>query len=123
MMAGKTRLFKDNAMLEAILASASPAAAKKLGRKVQGFNVDHWHQERCNIVVAGNMLKFSQHEQLRQHLLDTQDLVLVEASPRDTIWGIGLGKHNSNANRPDRWRGHNLLGFCLMEVRDRLQSA
>ena len=50
-------------------------------------------------------------------------VVEVEASPMDTIWGIGLAQDNSQANDPTKWRGDNLLGFALMVVRDQLQQA
>jgi ribA/ribD-fused uncharacterized protein len=77
---------------------------------------------RFEVVVAGNMAKFGQHAGLRQFLLGTGDRVLVEASPRDTIWGIGLAAGDERAAGPDRWRGLNLLGFALMEVRQRLHA-
>jgi ribA/ribD-fused uncharacterized protein len=47
-------------------------------------------------------------------------MVLVEASPRDRIWGIGMSAGHRDASRPSRWRGLNLLGFALMNVRDQL---
>ncbi len=122
MMAGKARLFKDSEMLERILAAGSPAAAKRLGRKVRGFNDETWKQNRVEIVVAGNLGKFGQNEALKRYLLGTGDAVLVEASPRDRIWGIGMGPSNPDAQNPDRWRGRNLLGFALMEVRARLMA-
>lgn len=50
----------------------------------------------------------------------TKHRILVEASPRDRIWGIGMGKANTDAENPMKWRGRNLLGFALTEVRDRL---
>ncbi len=121
MMAGKARLFGDEEMYRAILASASPGEAKDLGRKVRNFDQRVWEAHRLSIVAEGSYLKFSQHEDLKAFLLSSQDRVLVEASPRDRIWGIGLGKDNPDAEHPDRWRGKNLLGFCLMEARDRIQ--
>ncbi len=120
MMAGKAELFDDPEMLAEILAAGSPMAAKKLGRKVRRFNEEVWRQNRFEIVVAGNCAKFGQHEALKAYLLGTGDAVLVEASPRDRIWGIGMGAANPNARNPERWRGRNLLGFALMEVRARL---
>jgi ribA/ribD-fused uncharacterized protein len=123
MMARKALLFDDARMLEQILASTTPAEAKKLGRQVRGFNQDTWLQRRWQIVVRGNQAKFGQHAELRDSLLATGEAVLVEAAPRDVIWGIGLGASNPRATDPARWRGRNLLGFALMEVRDRLRSA
>ncbi len=120
MMAGKARLFGDADMLAEILAAASPMAAKKLGRKVRNFEDGVWKRHCFDIVVAGNFAKFGQNEALGRYLLATGDAVLVEASPRDRIWGIGMGASNPKARDPERWRGRNLLGFALMEVRARL---
>ncbi len=121
MMAEKARLFGDEVMLAEILVAASPADAKKLGRKVAGFEQARWHEHRVDIVVRGNLAKFSQRDDFRDFLLGTGDRVIVEASPRDRIWGIGLGASNPKAKDPRQWRGQNLLGFALMTVRDQLR--
>jgi ribA/ribD-fused uncharacterized protein len=119
MMAGKARLFGDEEMLAEILAAETPAEAKKLGRAVRGFDQDRWIQGRFELVVRGSVAKFS--GDLRSYLLGTGETVLVEAAPRDTVWGIGLGKDNPKARHPSTWRGANLLGFALMEARARLR--
>lgn len=121
MMAGKARLFQDQEMLDNILHCQSPAEAKKLGRQVQNFDPEVWKLHRSGIVEVGNFHKFSQHPELRDYLMSTGQRVIVEASPRDRIWGIGMGKNNPNAHQPEFWRGLNLLGFALMEVRDRFK--
>lgn len=118
MMAEKARLFGDDDALAEIVAADSPGAAKALGRKVRGFDDDTWRAHRVSIVVAGNRVKFA--GALGAVLRQTGDRVLVEASPRDRIWGIGLGAKNPDAERPAAWRGDNLLGFALMTVRDQL---
>lgn len=123
MMAEKARLFHDEVLLARILAAQSPAEAKKLGREIQGFVPEVWEEHKYGIVVAGNLHKFGQHEDLAQFLLATNDRVLVEASPVDTIWGIGLAADAADAANPVRWRGPNLLGFALMEVRNQLRTA
>lgn len=120
MMAEKARLFKDNEILAKILATSHPGEAKKLGRQVTGFDQETWLEHRSPIVVRGNVGKFNQNEALKEFLLNTGERILVEASPRDRIWGIGLGQNNPDAANPDRWRGLNLLGFALMEVRSLL---
>ena len=122
MMAEKARLFEDAEMREQIWQSDTPAKAKALGRKVSGFDDTVWKRERSGIVVAGNLLKFGQHTDLRDFLLATGDRVLVEAAPRDRIWGIGMGRERAAATPPSQWRGQNLLGYALMEVRDRLEK-
>ncbi len=121
MMAGKARLFNDPEMLEAILQAETPAEAKKLGRNVRDFNPANWDQHKFELVVKGNYHKFSQQEPLRTFLVNTGDRVLVEASPRDAIWGIGMGASNPNVENPQLWKGHNLLGYALMEARDQLK--
>ena len=92
MMAEKARLFGDEKMRGLILRAESPAAAKGLGRKVAGFDENVWKNHRFEIVVTGNEGKFLQNEKLGEFLMSTGSRVLVEASPRDHIWGIGLGK-------------------------------
>jgi ribA/ribD-fused uncharacterized protein len=89
---------------------------------VRGFSEDRWAAARYEMVVAGNVAKFTQHDDLRRYLVSTSDRVLVEASPLDRVWGIGLAEDDERAHAPSRWRGRNLLGFALMEVRERLQS-
>ena len=122
MMAGKARLFGDGEICEKIVAAPGPREAKALGRRVRGFRDELWVEHRSAIVVAGNLAKFSQNDALERFLRATESKVLVEASPRDRIWGIGMGERNENATDPRRWRGLNLLGFALMEVRAHLRG-
>ncbi len=122
MMAEKARLFADKAMLEEIVAAKSPALAKKLGRYVANFDDQIWLQHRWDIVVRGNLAKFSQHDDLKAFLLHTGERILVEASPFDRIWGIGMAMSNPDAEKPENWSGLNLLGFALMEVRNTLNT-
>ncbi len=118
MMAAKARLFCDDEMLSQILEAPDPQTAKALGRAVRNFDDKVWKENARHLVTEGNVYKFSQNEDLRSFLLSTGDAVLVEASPRDCIWGIGLGQENANATDPTKWRGQNLLGFALMDVRE-----
>lgn len=121
MMAGKARLFGDTAALGAILVAATPAEAKKLGRQVRGFVEATWKQHCSRIVVSASLLKFSQNPALGSFLLASGESVVVEASPRDRIWGIGMSQNNPGARDPRHWRGQNLLGFALMEARHQLR--
>jgi ribA/ribD-fused uncharacterized protein len=123
MMAGKARLFGDAEMLAAIVAAPSPASAKAFGRKVRGFDDAAWKRHRFAIVVAGNVHKFAADPRLRAYLLATGDAILVEAAPRDRVWGIGLGAQHAHTRDPSRWRGANLLGFALVSARDALRAA
>ncbi|MFE9423440.1 NADAR family protein [Kitasatospora sp. NPDC006697] len=122
MMAGKARLFGDEEIVPRILAARTPAEAKKLGRLVRGFAEEPWAAARFDLVVEGNAAKFGQDPALRAYLLSTGNRVLVEASPVDRVWGIGLAADDERAADPARWRGLNLLGFALMAARERLAS-
>jgi ribA/ribD-fused uncharacterized protein len=122
MMAAKARLFDDEAAVRRILAATHPEQAKALGREVAGFTTETWHHHRVDLVAEGNLHKFRQNQPLLDYLLGTGSKVLVEASPVDRIWGIGLAADDSRAEQPDRWRGLNLLGFALMRVRAELSQ-
>lgn len=117
MMAAKARLFGDAETEERVLTAPHPGAAKALGRQVRGFDERVWERERYGIVVQASMAKFGQDPALGEFLLGTAGRVLVEASPLDRVWGIGLAADDPRAANPDRWRGLNLLGFALMETR------
>ncbi|KAH8696317.1 hypothetical protein BGW36DRAFT_298041 [Talaromyces proteolyticus] len=125
MMHRKALLFAPSSPITAqILAAGEPAphprVLKQLGRQVPNFSENVWNNERMAIVLEGNMLKFSQNDELREKLLATGERELVEASPRDRIWGVGYEKANAEKNRY-RW-GLNLLGKCLMETRSKLRE-
>ncbi|HEY9841039.1 MAG TPA: NADAR family protein, partial [Candidatus Obscuribacterales bacterium] len=122
MMAAKAELFGDPATRKKILLARTPGEAKALGRMVRDYDDARWEAERFAIVVSGNLHKFSQHPQLGAWLCATGQRILVEASPQDRIWGIGLDEHHPDAARPERWLGLNLLGFALMEVREQLRA-
>lgn len=122
MMVGKAKLFNDNEILEKILKSDSPNQAKSLGRKVKNFDPKLWNEQKYEIVKRANLLKFSQNQKFKDFLLSTNDKILVEASPYDTIWGIGMLETDPKAENPLQWNGENLLGFALMEVRDLLKE-
>jgi ribA/ribD-fused uncharacterized protein len=122
MMWSKAVLFGDRDMAEQILTAPHPHAAKKLGGRVTGFTDETWKAHRLPIVVAGNQAKFTAHDDLRTFLLGTGDRVLVEASPMDRVWGIGLTRDDPRAQDPAQWRGLNLLGVALMQVREALRT-
>jgi ribA/ribD-fused uncharacterized protein len=122
MMAKKAELFNDNKILEKILVCKSPAEAKKWGREVKNYVDEIWLENRFEVVRLGNFYKFSQNDDLKDFLINTKERVLVEASPVDPIWGIGMATDHKDVNNPEKWRGLNLLGFALMEVREELKS-
>ena len=122
MMAQKAVLFDNQDIFDKILRVKSPAEAKDLGRQVRNFNEELWLEKRSEIVLQGSVAKFSQHKELQTFLLNTKDRILVEASPVDVIWGIGLAANDEKVKNPNLWNGLNLLGFTLMEVRDILNE-
>ncbi|MCP3804843.1 NADAR family protein [Allokutzneria sp. A3M-2-11 16] len=121
MMWRKAMLFGDASIAERVLTAGHPKVAKDLGRGVADFDAAVWERERYDIVVAGNTAKFGAHADLRRFLVGTGDRVLVEASPRDAVWGIGLAADHPDASFPERWPGLNLLGKALMDVRASLR--
>jgi ribA/ribD-fused uncharacterized protein len=122
MMTAKARLFADPEGERRVLAAGHPAQAKEAGRLVRGFDEETWRRERFRVVVEGSVHKFAAHADLRAFLLGTGERVLVEASPLDRVWGIGLAATDERATDPEQWRGPNLLGFALMRARTRLRE-
>jgi ribA/ribD-fused uncharacterized protein len=120
MMAAKARLFGDEVVREQILADPSPQIAKQLGRKVRNFDPAVWDEIAFRVVYEGNFYKFSQHRRLKAYLLSTDPLLLVEASPYDVVWGIGMAAGDARARQPALWQGQNKLGYALMAVRGQL---
>ena len=122
MMAAKAGTFDDGDALARVLGSPSPEVAKEAGRSVRGFDSATWRAVAYDVVVEGNAHRFGAHADLRAYLVGTGDDVLVEASPVDRIWGVGLPESDPAHRRPSAWQGENLMGLALMEVRERLSS-
>ena len=129
----KAIYFGDNKIAEEILINPDPKLCKKLGRKVKNFNPESWMIVSYSIMVAVNLAKYNQGKhsndiryfksrRARRELLETGDKILVEASPYDKIWGIGLGLDNDDCLNEAKWQGMNLLGKALMEVRKTLNE-
>lgn len=120
MMAEKARLFNDQENLIKVLEAGHPKQAKSFGRLVKNFDPRAWDDHKFEAVWQANYAKFCQNDELKKFLLNTGKKVLVEASPVDKIWGIGMAQDDANANNPLKWKGENLLGFALMKVREQL---
>ncbi len=120
MMAEKARVFGDDQALPAILAAKNPRDQKAWGRKVGNFDASTWNAVCRGIVYRGNLAKFEQNESLRSLLVATEDRTIVEASPRDRVWGIGLAAKDPRASDPSQWHGTNWLGIALEQVRKTL---
>ena len=121
MMAKKASLFDDVNIQKEILETMDPKECKSLGRKVKNFDGTTWDEAKYEIVKQANYLKFNQNSSLKEFLLSTGQKVIVEASPYDHVWGIGLKQDDARALDPKQWDGENLLGFALMEIRDTLK--
>jgi ribA/ribD-fused uncharacterized protein len=122
MMWRKALLFGDEETARLIVAASHPRQAKMLGRRVRGFDEQTWVDERRAIVREASLAKFGQRAELRDFLLGTGERILVEASPTDRIWGIGLAATDERTADPAQWRGLNLLGFALMRAREHLSG-
>jgi len=122
MMYGKAMLFEDRAVAVAILAADHPRAHKALGRTVKPYDEHRWRVHREAIVHEANHAKFTQNPELHAALMATAGTELVEASPYDTIWGIGLAETDPRAQDRATWRGQNLLGRILTQLRDELAA-
>ena len=115
-MMSKAILFNDEPSLKKIAMSASPMAAKRLGRKVKNFNPEVWDKMKEPAMMSALMHKFAISPDFQVSLKESGNKLLVEASPDDSIWGIGFSEHDAEGNEAN-W-GQNLLGKCLMELRD-----
>ncbi|MEN1988308.1 NADAR family protein [Paenibacillus hubeiensis] len=120
MMHQKALLFGDQAIADNIMKANSPSVQKKLGRQVAGFDQAVWEEHCRRIVYEGNYAKFTQDEQLLKALLDTKGTTLVEASPDDRIWGVGLAEEDPRIRNRSTWRGSNWLGEILTRLREEL---
>ena len=122
MMHQKALFFGDTETAEKIMLTSHPNDQKQLGRQVKNFNKDRWDKVNLQIVYKGNYAKFTQNENLKEELLATGNKILVEASPYDQIWGIGMGEEENGVNDPMNWKGQNLLGWAITLVRQELQN-
>lgn len=121
MMHQKALFFGDEEVAAKIMATDKPNEQKSLGRQVKNFNADRWARVGLAIVYKGNYAKFTQNEELKKELMATGDRMIVEASPYDQIWGIGMGEDQEGIENPMNWKGQNLLGWAIMMVRQHLK--
>jgi ribA/ribD-fused uncharacterized protein len=101
-----------------ILLELFPKEQKALGRKVKNFDEEKWNKEvSMAVVYIGNYLKFSTDRKFWDYIVNDPSKEIVEASPVDRIWGIGLNISKPQAWHKNSWRGENRLGECLTDVR------
>lgn len=122
MMYSKANLFNDSESAKMILSTSNTRKQKEIGRKVKGFNKEKWNKKALEIVYEGNYEKFNQNEELKKVLLSTKGHMIVEASPYDKIWGIGLSEEDSQISNILNWQGTNWLGIVLTELRQEFLS-
>lgn len=122
MMWSKAFMFGDTQTADAILNSSDPAEQKRLGRNASGFINDVWVQNAQDVVLIGNLAKFSQDHTKLKKLINTNNRLLVESSPKDRIWGIGLHKTDIRALDPNKWLGTNWLGIAITHVKELMNS-
>lgn len=122
MMYSKAMVFGDTYHAQKIMQTKSQSEQKSYGRKVRNYNDDVWSEVRLEVMYDALIAKFKQNDDIREQLLSTGDLHLVEASPYDKIWGIGMDENDPNATNPEKWNGDNLLGEVLMIVREKLRK-
>jgi len=123
MMSEKALLFGDRETRLLIMMTSDPREQKRLGRKVKGFKDEVWRSAARDIVFNGNMAKYTQNVYHRSYLLNTRPRMIVEASPHDRLWGVGLHPTDIRVKDPSQWMGLNWLGETLEKVRDALQAS
>lgn len=116
----KAMTFGDLFVAKQVIANQDPKYTKGLGKTVNGFTDEVWAEERYNCMLDACFAKFTQNPKLAKKLLATGSKILVEASPYDKIWGVGLAPNDVRVLNPANWRGLNLLGEVLMDIRDLL---
>jgi len=122
MMAQKALLFNDIESHKMIMYATSPRDQKAFGRRVKGFDKDKWEAVCREIVYDANYAKFTQNPAMMAELLATGDREIVEASPEDKIWGIGLHENDARVHDKSQWQGTNWLGEAIMQVREKLRT-
>ena len=120
MMYGKAKLFGDEEAMEDIMSTSNPRKQQAIGRQVKGFDQEIWDENARAIVTTGNYLKFTQNPDLLAKIMMYADHTFVEASPIDTIWGIGLSEDDDRALDREQWEGKNWLGECITAVKEKI---
>lgn len=120
MMYGKAKLFNDENIADKIMSTKNVREQKALGREVKNFDINLWNENAMEIVFKGNKAKFEQNSEYLDLLLSTKGKTIVEASPTDKVWGIGLTEADEKSKNIMHWQGTNWLGIVLTELRQEL---
>uniref|UniRef100_A0A7E4UTT6 NADAR domain-containing protein n=1 Tax=Panagrellus redivivus TaxID=6233 RepID=A0A7E4UTT6_PANRE len=116
----KALFFNDPQTAKKILEAKNPMTMKLLGRQVKNFDENKWKLVAMQVMKRACYFKFDQNDDLRGELFKTAGSTLVEASPTDTIWGVGLGEDDKRICDVKQWRGRNQLGYLLTALREEL---
>lgn len=120
----KAILFNDHDIANKILqcSNTEQKKMKALGRKVKNFKNNVWNQNKQNIYKVHITEKFKQNHDIKSIMMATQNKIFVEASPYDSIWGIGMSESNAKKLDPSEWKGSNLLGKILTEIKNEFKK-
>lgn len=122
MMYKKSLMFRDYEMCIKIMATDDPSEQKAYGRMVKNFNKELWEKYAKKIIYDGNYAKFTQDPKLLKELMATGNKELVEASPTDRIYGVGLSASDPRIWDKNKWQGTNWLGIAITNVRETLKK-
>lgn len=115
----KANYFDDKIIANMILDIPHPNGAKSLGREIKNYNDKEWSKVRYDYMLEVNRVKW---KMLKDVLVLTENKIIVEASPTDRIWGVGLSQENPKILDQSNWLGENLLGKVIMQIRDELHK-
>lgn len=123
-MWAKAMKFGDRSAAAKILAADTPPLCKAYGREVENYVEGEWEAVRYGIMRDVNLEKYRQNPGLREKLLDPKfdGKTFVEASPYDRIWGVGFRQDDPAIDDERNWKGRNLLGKAITEVRGILSA-
>lgn len=113
----KCKFFNQEELALEVTENQDPAKVKKIGRKIKNYNEKSWAESRVGYMKLVQVMKFGQHPELNKILLATGDKQIIEASPLDNIWGVGMYSTHPDVEDPEKWKGQNLLGKVLESVR------
>lgn len=116
----KARVFSDKEAMKQIMQTKDSKLMKRIGSNVKGFDQDKWYKIAIQVMVIASIKKYEQNPALRRQLFETAGTELVETSPTDERWGIGLSLFDWRLRDKEMWRGMNILGRLLTMLRDKL---
>lgn len=117
----KCRIFNDKDQFEKIMESEDPKEMKYLGDRVDNYDHDIWMQKCERVALRCNREKYAQHEKARKELLSTEEKMIGEGSA-NKVWGVGMHISDTNVIDQEKWKGFNLMGNILMQIRSEIRE-